>query len=499
MAEKRRRNIDEDVLRYIFNSQFYPKTLLKDDIDLSFYDEDLSKAIGNARSYNEARNIIIDALKNESMLKKARAAADDYTGFFATDEDSWDPEKAFTGELSKVPLNVDALPYEIVQNKGDEIADALGYLNGMTAMLVDMNDKTKLSRMGGYNEAVANEVKKIMGKSDFDKERFLQKLDFTPNADDDYVAGKIAEYVDRINRKKEHENMGSLARGIQSFVFPYTEQKGSEGQKPNIADAAIDLVTLAAPMAGATKYGKASNGLTKLEELVNTPNNPRLRSLGKILGLTGMGMITGAVEPFITRGHDALDAIMNKKVYANEGTNDEVSERNSVEDALKLESLLPDVKNGIEGGLVASAVGIGGRYGKKAVQNLVDKVADTRAGKAVINGMDALFGGKKTAVNSSRKLQKEKRAIEEEIEDFYNNPKSTVSDEALLMNQKRLNEIADEEEAIRRRYAKSAANKAQNALDALTAFTVMKMGMNPGMRAKDAVKAAYTIDMLSGD
>lgn len=497
MAEKRRRNIDEDVLRYIFNSQFYPKTLLKDDIDLSFYDEDLSKAIGNARSYNEARNIIIDALKNESMLKKARAAADDYTGFFATDEDSWDPEKAFTGELSKVPLNVDALPYEIVQNKGDEIADALGYLNGMTAMLVDM--KNKPFNMDGFKDAVSKEVKKIMGKSDFDKERFLQKLDFTPNADDDYVAGKIAEYVDRINRKKEHENRGTLVKGFQSFAFPYVEQKLDEGLKPNVADGVIDILTSAAPMAGATKYGKASNGLTKLEELVNTPNNPRLRSLGKILGLTGMGMITGAVEPFITRGHDALDAIMNKKVYANEGTNDEVSERNSVEDALKIESLLPDVKNGIEGGLVASAVGIGGRYGKKAVQNLVDKVAETRAGKAVINGMDALFGGKKTAVNSSRKLQKEKRAIEEEIDDFYNNPKSTVSDEALLMNQKRLNEIADEEEAIRRRYAKSAANKAQNALDALTAFTVMKMGMNPGMRAKDAVKAAYTIDMLSGD
>ena len=499
MADKKRRNIDEDVLRYIFNSQFYPKSLLKDDVDLSFYDEDLSKVIGNARSYNEARNLIIDALKDSSVLSKARAAADDYTGFFATDEDSWDPEKAFTGELAKVPLNVDALPYETVLSRGNDIADALGYLNGMTSMLVDMNDKTKLSRMGGYNDAVAKEVKKIMGKSDFDKERFLQKLDFTPNADDDYVAGKIAEYVDRINRKKEDENMGSLARGIKSFVLPYVEQKNSEGQKDNAVDAITDLVTFAGPMAGATRYGKTSKGLTKLEELVNTPNNPNVRSLGKLLGLTGMGMITGAVEPIVTRGHDAFDALMNKKVYANEGQQDEISENNSVEEALRLESLLPDIKSGIESGMMASAVGIGGRYGKKAIQNVIDKVAETKAGKAVIKGIDALFGSNKNTVNSGRKLQKEKRAIEDEIDDFYGNPKSNVSDEAHMMNQRRLEEIAAEEDALRRRYANSAANKAQTALDALTAFSVMKMGLNPGMRAKDATKAAYAIELLSGN
>lgn len=499
MAEKKRRNIDEDVLRYIFNSQFYPQSLIKDNIDLSFYDEDLSKLIGNARSFNEARNIIIDALKDQSVLSKARAAADDYTGFYATDEDSWDPEKAFTGELEKVPLNVDALPFELVQSRGDAIANALGYLNGMTSMLVDMNDKTKVSRMSGYNDAVANEVKKILGKSDFDKERFLQKLDFTPNADDDYVAGKIAEYVDRINRKKEHENMGALSRGLQSFVLPYTEQSLSEGKKSGVADGAIDLLTWAAPAAAATKYGKASNGLTKLEELVNSANNPKLRSIGKILGLTGMGAVAGAVEPFVTRGHDAIEALMNKKVYANEGKDNEVSERNSVEDALRLESLLPDVKSGIESGLAVYLAGVGGRYGRKAVQNAIDKIADTKAGKTVINGLDALFGSKKNAVNSGKKLQKEKRAIEEEIDDFYNNPKSTVSDEAHLMNQRRLEEIADEEEKIRRRYVNSASNKAQNALDALTAFTVMKMGINPGMRANDAVKAAYAIDLLSGN
>lgn len=498
MAEKKRRNIDEDVLRYIFNSQFYPSTLIKDDIDLSFYDEDLSKLIGNARSFNEARNLLIDALKDESVLSKARAAADDYTGFYATDEDSWDPEKAFTGELTKIPLNVDAMPYEDVQARGNEIADALGYLNGMTSMLVDMNDKTKVSRMSGYNDAVAKEVKKIMSKSDFDKERFLQKLDFTPNADDDYVAGKIAEYVDRINRKKEDENRGPLSKGFQSFAFPYIEQKSNEGLAPNVVDGAVDLLTWAAPGAASTKMSKAKNSLSRFDKIIDaTPQNKKI--IGRIGDLAGLGIIAGAVEPFVTRGHNALDALMNKKVYANEGMDNEVSERNSVEDALKWDSLPADVKNGISGGFMASALGVGGRFGKKAIQNAAEKVAETKLGKSVINGLDALLGSKKNAVNSTRKLQNEKKAIENEVEDFFNNPKSNVTDEAHRMNQRRLDEIAKEEETIRRRYANSAANKAQTALDALTAFAIAKTGMNPGMRARDAMKAAYTIDLLSGD
>lgn len=499
MAEKKNKSLEEDVLRYIYNSRFYPDDVVNDDGPAFLFDNGLMDLIANAKSYDEARNILVGALDDEKNVQLARDATRDYLESFGDDNNTYDWEKSFGSKLVRVPINVDALPYEIVENRANNFAKAIGF-SDIRGLINKMNENTVMGDWGqfglsdGFKQKLRDEMSEKLKNGTLTRQTIEKILDYSPNADDDYIINKALEYADRVKRKESRANMGEISKSVNEFLFPYQAEKEKEGIKPTPFDALVDLATFVPTAVGGARYGKGKNGGNAMERLVTSMAG---KDAGKkILAYTklaGLGVAGGVMEPFFTRANDAADALLRKKVYANEGSSDEIYEKDNLIDALKLESLISDIGTGISNNIGSSAAGLMGRAGSKVIGNLINKAAQTKAGKFVKNGFDALFGSKNDAVNYERKLRKEKKAIQEEINSF-GRPNSSVTTEDLVMNRNRLNDIAREEEELRKRFVESAANKAQTAIDALLGGYVIKSGLNPDRNAKQAIKNAYLVD-----
>ena len=507
MAEQKKvKNRDEDVLRYIFESRFFPERLIDKESEyannLSYIDDDLFKLMDGAKSYTEARNLLIDGLNDQNILGRARDAAKAYFTAFGKEGEDFDGDKAFLSPLERIPLNIERLPYDFVEQRGNDIATALKYTNGIESMLADMNNRNKIMTMLGeksgeeYRQHIAREIAERLKDESLDKSRLLELMDLTPNADADYIANKASEYAERVNRKKNHEKMGDLSRMAQSFVIPYQEQSTEEGLKPGAIDVLFDVVSAAAAPVVGTKISKTTNAAKRLEKAAEKGSLARLGSA--LVGLSGIGAIAGSVEPFVTRGHDALETLFSNNVYAHEGEDNEVSERGDVKKALRLSELLDDVRNGFMSGAMASAVGIGGRGGGRVLKGLGEKIANSNAGKKVLTGLDALFGSSGKGKKAYNDLMDEKKTIEGRIEDWTRNPKSLVSDEAKRQYDKRLSQIERHQGAYEKAYEKAAQNAGKTAYDALVYSALVKAGLNPEMKARDVAKGAYVLNLLSG-
>lgn len=504
MAEKKaEKNLEEEVLRYIYNSRFYPDNVVNEDGPAFMFDNDLLKMIDDAKSYDEARNILIGALDDEKNLQLARNATRDYLESFGEEGNLYDWEKSFGSKLTRVPLNVDALPYDVVKSRANKFAEALGESN-IDGLIEKMKANTVMGDWGmstlsdGFKMALRDEMKKKLNSGTLTRQKLEELLDYSPNADEDYIVNKAFEYANRVNRKTAHENMGEVSKGLEELLFPYQAEKEKEGIATNPADVLVDVATFIPTAVGSAKYAKGKNGATGLERLINNAvGKEAAENFLKYSKLAGLGIVGGAMEPVFSRLHNVADALTMKDIYANEGADNEVSESEKIIDALDLGNLVPEIGSGIQNNIGSSAVGLAGRGVSRVLGNIVNKAAQSKAGKAVKNGIEALFGSKKNAVNSSKKLQKERKAIEEEINSF-GRPNSSVSTEDLVMNRNRLNEIAKEEQAIMRGFANSAQNKAQTALDALLGAYVMKSGLDPQGNARKAAKNAFLVDFLGG-
>lgn len=509
MAEsKKNRNIDEDILRYIFESRFFPERLIDKESEyannLSYIDEDLFKLMDGAKSYTEARNLLIEGLKDEANLARAREAARAYSSAYGNPNEPFDSDKAFLTPMDRIPLNVERLPYDVVESRANDIARALLYTNGVAGMIADMNNRNKITNMLGeksgeeYRQHIAKEIMQRLNDEKLDKSVLLDSLDLTPNADDNYIANKASEYAERVNRKLLHEKMGGGSKLAYSFMQPYSHETESEGLKPSAIDAIFDFATMSgSPLVGA-KISRMANGSKRLEKAAEKA--ARQRDLDKFkdtfITLSGIGAVAGAIEPIVTRAHDGLDALLSKSVYAHEGDDNEVSERGDVWKALRLEELPSDVKNGVLNGFMTSAVGLGGRGGGLVFRKLGDKIASSNVGKKALNGLDALFGGK--AKKAHGDLMKEKKEIQDRIDNYWTKSKSTVSDEALRQYNKRLNQIERHQGSFEKAYDKAAQNFGKTAYDALVYSALVKAGLNPEMNAKNLAKEFYNIELLKG-
>ena len=94
-GKKAEKNLEEEVLRYIYNSRFYPDNVVNEDGPAFMFDNDLLGMIDNAKSYYDARNILIGALDDEKNLQLARNATRDYLESFGEEGNLYDWEKSF--------------------------------------------------------------------------------------------------------------------------------------------------------------------------------------------------------------------------------------------------------------------------------------------------------------------------------------------------------------------------------------------------------------------
>lgn len=510
MAEKKE-PIDEQILRYIYNSKFYPE---KETAAFAFANP-IMDIVGKARSYDEARNLIIQAMQDKEKLNSLRDISQFYIDTYGTDENPYDAEKTFMGNFDMVPLNAEKRDLKDVMEISQKMADALGYSGGLDALLAKIDNENALKTENDWFEKALNaELVSKLAKNDKTRDLVYTMLDMSPNADDEYVASRIADYVGRAKRAKEANEMGGGAQLVQDIAIPYEAQKMREGNKPNAVDLLFDTGTFLPAIGAGAKFSKLKKlkGIDKLlEKSEGMPDV--IRRVNPIdpenIGLAGMGFLAGVTEPFVTRLHDMAEAPLNKTVYANEGQADELSRRESPFDKenMRLSELPGELSDAVTKGLARGAMGYSGRAAISAAKYLTDKLGKSRVGRTAMN---ALFGSKGDAKEklasidkAEKSVEKQRNAILKENVDYHTNKKSGVSGMDYIANMKRLDELDAEaaelvanKKAILDMYGKSASEKVGTALDALLASGVVKMGLSPNTKPRDTAKTAYAIDML---
>ena len=510
MAEKKE-PIDEQILRFIYNSKFYPE---KETAAYRFANP-IMDIVGKSRSYDEARNLIIQAMQDEEKLNRLRDISQFYIDTYGTEENPYDAEKTFLGKFDMVPLNADKRNLKDVMEISQKMADALGYSGGLDALLAKINNENTLKTEDDWFEKALNaELKGKLAKNDKTRDLVYTMLDMSPNADDDYVAARIADYVGRAKRAREANEMSGGAQLVQDIAIPYEAQKMREGNKPNAVDVLFDTGTFLPAIGAGAKFSKLKK-IKGVEKLANSFDGmpdvvKRVNPLDfENLGLAGMNFLAGLTEPVITRIHDMAEAPLNKTVYANEGLEDEVSKRESPfsEENMRLAELPSELSDAVTKGLARSFAGYGGRAAVSGAKFLADKIGKSKVGRTAMN---ALFGTKVDAKEklanidkAEKSVEKQRNAILKENVDYHTNKKSTVSGMDYINNMKRLDELDAEaadlvasKKAILDMYGKSASEKVGTALDALIASGVVKMGLSPNTKPRDTAKTAYAIDML---
>lgn len=298
MANKNKKNFDDRLFNYIYNSKFKPDLL-----EFPLNDEELFKILDGVRSEEEARNRIIARLKKDGNYNVIDDAISAYGDFYPDEEVS--PELMTTiANLKYRDISPETMSPEYILEKAAEIASVMGYNgeDGVTRLLTDINPHNLPMSIQ------ANEFIKSKLKSDADIDNFYNSLGYN---DEDYALNQIGAILERAQKLQEASKKGMVRTFAEGFVAPYSTKSKTEGRDPSINDLVWDGIDNA-----------ASLGSGKL-----------IKGAGKNF-IAGAGYGTG-----IDLGHDILDSLLTKHVYSEgEGDND-ISERGDVGNIFTLDNL----------------------------------------------------------------------------------------------------------------------------------------------------------------
>lgn len=489
MAEKKP-TFDDKLFRWLYNNAFY-----EEDVgDNEFYDEDIMNLIKGSKSYDEARNRIIDKIQKDGNYGFLSSAVDAYNDMFGNSEngETYSVDKLTAlDNMKKVPLNVEALEVEDVLGRVAEIANALGYdvKNGGSEKLLDDIFNQEYDNKKFMNNQELN--KYLVGKklekslSSLDSTRNLYKaLGFTPSEDDsnDYVIGKITDLVGRARGITDRSKQNKVGKAVGDFLFSYIGEKSDKGVSPNAVDAIFDTAMLVGPGTA----GKSS----KVE---------KLSGIGKALGnnsflkASGPAAVGALLNPILTRAHDMAEAPLNKSVYSNEGESNEISERESPFDDknTRLSTIGDEYKDALN--VILGASVFGGPIKKFAKSNLAKNIE-----LKIKNGLDGLFG--KNNSGKIKKLQKEvneltteTNKLDADLGDYYkrDGKKKYVENKNTGIGHKNYQDVEQgivdnnlliEEKQREIERLKKEQQKPSNAFDAIANAIITKFTLNPRER-----------------
>lgn len=453
MAEKKKESVDERILRYIFNSKFYPYL----EENAFEFPNPVMDAIADARDYDSARNLILDAVANNpKTLDDLRDISSYYAASYKKDDEMWDPEKTFVVDPKEMlrDINVDNIPLQDVNDKSELIAQVLGYDDGTKGMFQRIPDLLSAMTTDNMKKFVSSEIaRKIAseeGANEFERERIKYALGFSPNADDDYVAERLAKYLNRTRvsgdaLKNAEENPYRHALG--GFFSPNIQAKNEEGKAGNAADILADIA----------QWGVGGKETKAAMAARNAALNAGTIAEKGIYPLLGPALKAGGASGAIGFAHDLADSLLTKHVYAEAEDGKDISKRGNALDVLfNPGKYLKQAAAGaalaiplVSAGVVNSVMGATRKKAKSGLDWLTDRVFGNKALKSELDDVQKL---------KNSRLDEETKKIQDAIDNFTNE-KTTANDKLNELYKSLEAQEAERERIVNKIYEKESKGK----------------------------------------
>ena len=437
MAEsKNEKNVDEDILRFIFNSKFFPETE-ENPFDMESPVIDL---ISKSRDYKSARNILLDAAtKDPNILNELRTIADFYAGSYKKSDDSWTPQNTFVGDLSKSlkSINVEDLPIQDVIGESELIADVLGYNGGWNTMYSSMPDFYKF---GNNRKSIRNFIKdkvneRISGDdadaNEIERNILKYRLGLSNNSDDDYMLDKMSDYIARAvtyELNNEHKKEHPYGHAIDDFVAPNSYKKADEGLPAKPIDILADLSQWGVGFGAMNKALKAREAAKAAGTLADRGVKPFVKPAA----------YAGASSGGLAFLHDLGDSLTTKHVYSEDEDGKEIVKRANAMDVLA--NTPKYIEQSLLGAALAlplmgasmgvSAIGKAGNVVKNKVGSAIDRLFGTKNSKSM---MENVMNSKNAA------LERLEKNTESAMDKLFKN--TTSNNNALKETYKKIDEL----------------------------------------------------------
>lgn len=447
------KNFDDALIQWIYDSKFYPNEF--DNSADKFRDFELSGIMEGAKSYDEAKNRILQRLINDKDKSAIGEAVRHFNAVYGNDEDGFYTENSFPDIDKLEGLQKDL---KVANYSGEEVLKRLGEVaknldnadaNALLASIFDA-PVTEEDVEGSVYKSRLDRILEDAVYQNFPKyDRFYKQMGLTPNATKADVSANIMELLERANMIRNAKKDESQA---QKILMHYGDKSVSEGRSPSAQDVAADLLGLPADiaMAYATK-GKSI---------------PARFAAG-----AGINLL---MDPL----HDIVDSARTEHVYSfGEGDNDIRRDAEITFDPVKFAKNAGSIATmffldrfGSGAGRMAERVlnsgkakGIANKVKQKASDALDRIVGNTSTRKGIEKAGDELADAERFLANEPGK----RKALEAEQRIVNKDTPST--NEAWRANNVRSNEIDKELENLDLSYI--AANKkkaeAEKALELL--------------------------------
>lgn len=409
MSEKKQdvTDVDEDILRYIFNSKFHPDM----DENPFIFKSPVTDVIEKARDYESARNLILDAAStNPDILKELRFIANQYSLSHKKADELWEPSKTFVGDLKskRKSKNAEGMAIEDVLGKADLIASAFGYQDGRSDLYKGLEES-------GYNgiskEALEKEIAKRISTESGEGENWLERmalqyrLGFSNNADNDYMAEKMAEYLSRakaFDDSKKHEDEHPVLHSVGGFIAPNIQKKKDVGLTPNIADELSDIGMWGIGGAG-TKAALGERAALNGAEMLVKKSAPVLKP----------ALYAGASSGGIGFIHDLTDSALTKHVYSDKEDGKEIVDRGDVGKVIDNwpSYAKQSAFNALFAPVIAQASIANSVYGKTRgfVKNAIDKLLGTNKTRKALEKIESREAAAENIVNEKMSVDNLKK------------------------------------------------------------------------------------------
>lgn len=470
------KNFDDALIQWIYDSKFYPNEF--DNSADKFRDFELSGIMEGAKSYEEAKNRILQRLINDKDKSAIGEAVRHFNAVYGNDEDGFYTENSFPDIDKLEGLQKDL---KVANYSGEEVLKRLGEVaknldnadaNALLASIFDA-PVTEEDVEGSVYKSRLDKILEDAVYQNFPKyDRFYKQMGLTPNATKADVSANIMELLERANMIRNAKKDESPA---QKILMPYGDKSVSEGRSPSAQDVAADLLGLPADIAAAY--------LT------------RGRSLpARVAG-------GGALDLILDPIHDAVDSARTEHVYSfGEGDKD-IRRNANVRGAFDLKRIGSDLIP-IASSLVFDkfAPGLGSRIGRMA-NSAKGKSILSKANEKISDALDFIVGNGKNrkkanelnkSISKSDEVLENNKLLSEKLardQKFINQDKPSTT-EAWRENFKRSNKIDEDLE----RLSAESASEVRKKMDAENALELLLK--DPGFARK--VKAEQALDMLIG-
>lgn len=357
-------NFNEALIKYIIESAWYPNTVT--DGGGAFHPQ-YGETIGDARTYREARNRILQAVK-DGGIDYLKPAIRTYNLDHGSDSVKYSPESYNISASKMEPIKVNQMQLTDVDATVDALARLLNYNDngkengarnafleatyGGDGILKGIADAHSFE--GGFNKegAALSEMLKKKFSTPMERARIKRELGFAPSVPIDEVfsvAGGLPSYAERSYRAyARNRNLPAKAMSVaEGFVAPQVAASMDEGRNPNFVDIGTDA---------AETY---------------------LLGSGKIAKKVGESVLKKAgIETGLDIAHDAANDFFNPIIYSEGEYPIRSRDYSDLMDPSRAAYALASIGMGGGNKFVKNVVRKGEKVEKKAIDKSLDKVND---------------------------------------------------------------------------------------------------------------------------